>query len=164
VGRSGELSALSSRASDARKGRAQVVLIEGDAGYGKTELVRHFLRQSCDDFVIIRAEAEELAADVTLYLLGQLGVPTSDGPFAAGMELVDRLAEQQDLGPVALVIEDLHWADPASQDALLLAARRLREDRVLVIATARPDAARSAAWERFMLSDERGWPRACIPR
>ncbi len=156
VGRSEELSELSSRASDARKGRAQVVLIEGDAGYGKTELVRHFLRQSCDGFVVIRAEAEELATDATLYLLGQLGVSTTDGPFAAGMELVGHLAEQQDLGPVALVIEDLHWADPASQDALLLAARRLREDRVLVIATTRPDAARNAAWERFALSDDRG--------
>lgn len=157
VGRSDELTALSSRAADARRGRAQVILVEGDAGYGKTELVRHFLQQSCGDFVIIRAEAEELAVDATLYLLGQLGVSASDGPFAAGMELVNHLAEQQDLGPVALVIEDLHWADPASQDALLLAARRLREDRVLVIVTTRPDAARNAAWERFILSDERGY-------
>ena len=147
---------VSARVSVAAGGRAQVVLVEGDAGYGKTELVDRVVRESCEGFVVLRAEAEELAIDTSLYLLGQLGVSTTDGPVAAAMGLVEVLGDQQDRGPVALVVEDLHWADPVSRDALLLAARRLREDRVLIMVTTRPDPVGNAGWERFVRDDERG--------
>ncbi len=147
---------LSARASAAAGGRAQVVLVEGDAGHGKTELVAQVVRETCDGFVVLRAEAEELAMDASLYLVGQLGVAMTGGPVATAMGLLEVLAEQQDRGPVALVVEDLHWADPASRDSLLLAARRLREDRVLILVTSRPDPVGNSGWERFVRDDERG--------
>ena len=156
VGRIDERAEVSARVSVAAGGRAQVVLVEGDAGYGKTDLVGQVVRESCEGFVVLRAEAEELAIDSSLYLLGQLGVSTADGPVAAAMGLVEILGDQQDRGPVALVVEDLHWADRASRDALLLAARRLREDRVLIMVTTRPDPVGNAGWERFVRDDERG--------
>jgi hypothetical protein len=101
VGRTEERAVVSARVSVAAGGRAQVVLVEGDAGYGKTELVDRVVRESCEGFVVLRAEAEELAIDTSLYLLGQLGVSTTDGPVAAAMGLVEVLGDQQDRGPVA---------------------------------------------------------------
>ncbi|MEO8570710.1 MAG: AAA family ATPase [Chloroflexota bacterium] len=41
--------------------------------------------------------------------------------------------------PVALVVEDVQWADPSSQDLLAFLVRNLRADRVLLIATIRTD-------------------------
>ena len=42
IGRAAELSSLHAALDDARAGRGRVVLIEGDAGLGKTRLVDHF--------------------------------------------------------------------------------------------------------------------------
>jgi tetratricopeptide (TPR) repeat protein len=41
--------------------------------------------------------------------------------------------------PVLLRLEDLHWADPSSVDALRLLCQRVQDERVLVIGTFRPD-------------------------
>jgi DNA-binding CsgD family transcriptional regulator/tetratricopeptide (TPR) repeat protein len=55
------------------------------------------------------------------------------------------------------VVDDLHWADAASRLALLTVARRLEEDRVVLIVTSRPDSATSDGWDRFRLDD-----RCCV--
>ncbi len=52
--------------------------------------------------------------------------------------LVELEALQQ---PVALVVEDLHWADPSTIIALRSIARRVEGYRLLVIATSRPQVA-----------------------
>jgi tetratricopeptide (TPR) repeat protein len=90
-------------------------------------------------------------------LAAQLGPCTADGAFAAGLQLLAQIGELEDAGPVALAIEDLHWADTASRLALLTVARRLREDRVLMLVTGRPDGCEDG-WERLVLDRER-----CLP-
>lgn len=50
-------------------------------------------------------------------------------------ELVDRLAEEQ---PLLLVLEDLHWSDPASIQLLAYLARRRGGSRLLIVASFRP--------------------------
>jgi DNA-binding CsgD family transcriptional regulator len=47
-----------------------------------------------------------------------------------------RLAAEQ---PIAVVIEDLHWADRSTRDLLLFLARSLRDERVLLVVTYRSD-------------------------
>ena len=42
-------------------------------------------------------------------------------------------------GSVVLIVEDLHWADPATRDALAFLIRNLRDDRVLLVLTVRSD-------------------------
>jgi predicted ATPase len=42
--------------------------------------------------------------------------------------------------PLAVLVDDLHWLDTDSRDALLFAVRRLRADAVAVLATTRLDA------------------------
>ena len=58
--------------------------------------------------------------------LGQLGKlsPGAD-PLAAGRLLLDSLGELASGGPVVLVVEDLHWIDHPSAQALRFALRRL---------------------------------------
>ncbi|MCE9577624.1 MAG: protein kinase [Deltaproteobacteria bacterium] len=64
----------------------------------------------------------------------------------------DWLAAECAAGPVVLVIEDLHWGDLPSVNAIELALRNLREAPLVVLATARPD-----VHERFpQLWAERG--------
>jgi predicted ATPase len=50
--------------------------------------------------------------------------------------LLQRLAERK---PVLLVMEDLHWADPATRDSIAFIVRNLRSDRVLLLLTFRSD-------------------------
>jgi predicted ATPase len=54
--------------------------------------------------------------------------------FEAVCRLLDRLTRQQ---PVLLVVDDLHWADPASLAMLHYVVRGLSDRRFLVLATCR---------------------------
>jgi ATP/maltotriose-dependent transcriptional regulator MalT len=56
--------------------------------------------------------------------------------FEVLLELLRRFAEER---PIALVLEDVHWADAASRDFLRFLARNARDARVLVVATYRSD-------------------------
>ena len=96
-------------------GRAQVVWIEGDAGSGKTAVVRRVLDCLPPEFSVLRVEADELSRDVALGVVSQFGSVVAGTGFAAGVELLALFAAAQDDGPAAVVIEDVHWADVASR-------------------------------------------------
>jgi DNA-binding CsgD family transcriptional regulator len=132
-----------------------VVWIGGEAGSGKTHLLRTALRALPSEFLIVRAEADELAHDVAFDLVGQLGVGQATAPFPAGLSLLEHWGRLQADGPVAVAVEDLHWADPESRAALLVAARRLGQDRVLVLVTSRPGPDLDDGWGRMRLDHER---------
>src|SRR5579875_2497408 len=128
-------------------GSPQLVWIEADAGAGKTALLRKALAQLPHEFVTSRVHAEELAVDVPFQLAARLGATSQESPFATGQELLDIWSHLQEQGPVAIAIEDVHWADRESALALISAIRRLDRDRVLVIVTSRPSP--SEDWERL---------------
>ncbi len=153
VGRDAQLSALRACAEDAAAGRARVVWIEGEAGAGKTALLDRAVEGLPAGFTVQRAEADELGTDVPFGLVAQLADLAAETPFAAGLELVDRWSGGA--GPLAVVVEDLHWADVPSREALLTTAKRLSRDRVLMIVTSRPNPVPDG-WERLRLD-----PRRC---
>jgi AAA ATPase domain len=155
VGRGVELARIMCCVEAAGEGRAQVVWIEGEAGSGKTALVRRVLEGLPAGFSVLRAEADELSGDVAFGVVSQLGSVVAGTGFAAGVELLALLAEAQDGGPVVVVVEDVHWADMASRQALLTAARRLENDRVVMLLTSRPDAGVADGWDRFCLDPDR---------
>ncbi len=155
VGRRPELAAVLAAAQAAADHRPSVVWIEGGAGWGKTSLLRQALRDLPSDFIVVTAEADEFASDVSFNLLEQLGVRQATAVFPAGLELLEYLGRLQSAGPVALAVEDLHWTDPESRAALLVAARRLSQDRVLMVVTSRPEAAPGDGWERFRFDPSR---------
>ena len=148
VGRDVELVAVAACVDAAVAGQAQAVWIEGAAGSGKTALLREVLARLPPGCQVLRAEADELAGDVPLGVLTGLAPIGARDAFAAGMELLALLGAAQDAGPVAAVVEDLHWADAASCQALLTAARRLDQDKVVFLISSRPGP-RADGWERF---------------
>src|SRR2546428_530860 len=54
--------------------------------------------------------------------------------FEAWAQLLRRLAAEQ---PLLLLLDDLHWADPACLDLLLYVRRRVRDARLLILAAYR---------------------------
>ncbi len=53
------------------------------------------------------------------------------------LALLDRLSADR---PLVLVLEDLHWSDPATSDLLAFVVRNLRKARVLIVGTIRAEA------------------------
>ena len=150
VGRVSELAAIGTCVDAVSGGAGRVVWVEGDPGSGKTALVSHVAAELPAGFVVLRAAAEESAADQPFAVLDQLGIEGGESPHAAGLDLVALLTEAGSRGPVAVVVEDLHWADRESRQALLAVVRRVAEERVLLLVTSRPGAAPDG-WDRLVL-------------
>jgi len=107
----------------------------------------------------LRALLDELGVDAVRELVGpswrelarllpSLGEP-EPGPagqaaqarlFELLLGLLARLSRQT---PIAVVVEDLHWADQSTRDLLAFLVRNLRRNRVLVVVTYRSDEPRS---------------------
>jgi DNA-binding CsgD family transcriptional regulator/tetratricopeptide (TPR) repeat protein len=76
--------------------------------------------------------------------------------FEGFLILLERLGQQR---PVTVVVEDVHWADRSTLDLLAFIARRLRGERVLVIATYRSDELHRRHPLRPWLAELRRLPR-----
>ena len=159
IGRAAELSSLGAALDDARAGQGRVVLVEGDAGLGKTRLVEHFTSQA-SGIRVLAGGGIPLAADVpyapvievfralaVLYPPAGEGLLPRDQAVGAGppgparllslaAEALRAVAEQL---PVVVVVEDLHWADASTRGLVSYLARVLRRDRVLLLATVRAE-------------------------
>jgi ATP/maltotriose-dependent transcriptional regulator MalT len=158
VGRSAELARIDAAVAAVTAGRSASVWIEGVAGAGKSSLLERALRRLPEDFAVVRAEADEFSSDVPFSLAGQLAAVSAETPMGAAIQL---LAAWGDLGartsdaPLAIVLDDLHWADPASREALLITVRRLAVDRLLLLVTSRPPAEPADGWDRIRLDARR---------
>ncbi len=138
----------------ARAGGPAVVSLEGEAGYGKSALLRELIGR-LDGFHVLRAGGEESAQDDRLLLLREWEAVPEDAALpqhtlqASRMlgTVVDRL---QLTGPVALVVDDLHWIDPDSAGALAALVQRAAGDRLLVATAFRPLGRRHLAWRRVV--------------
>jgi DNA-binding CsgD family transcriptional regulator len=150
VGRVSEVTAIGAYADAVSGGAGRVVWVEGDPGSGKTALVNHVVAELPDAFVVLRVAADESAGDRPFAVLEQLGIKGGESPQAVGLDLVALLTEAGGGGPVAVVVEDLHWADRESRQALLAVVRRMGEEQVLLLVTSRPGAAPDG-WDRLLL-------------
>ncbi|MGQ4387394.1 AAA family ATPase [Streptomyces sp. SAS_270] len=170
LGRTDSLALLDAARELARAGHPRRVLVEGPAGVGKTALVRHFLR-GCPR--VLYAAGEEAESHLAFGVLEQLLGARSRwaDPPAAGAELLEALDAEQDAieengeengegsvagAPVAVVLDDAQWADHPSLQALAFAVRRLRADRVLVLAVVRDaaDPGLPAGTRRLFTADD----------
>ncbi len=113
------------------------MLLAGEAGVGKTALVRAFcerhpgvpvLTGACDALFTPRPLGPLL--DIAAESGGELQALAERGPPPA--ELLAALARSL-RSPRILVLEDLHWADEATLDVLRLLARRVAGLPALVI-------------------------------
>ncbi|HEX2576019.1 MAG TPA: AAA family ATPase, partial [Aquihabitans sp.] len=156
VGRVAERAALAGASGRAAGGRPVVVSVEGEAGVGKSALLRWLADERSPDVRLLAASGEEgeqrLDLGVAEQLLEEaaaLGVTVTarfgragprPEPFDVGAALVDVIARLAAAEPVLVSVDDAQWADPPSVQALTFAVRRLRRLPVLVVVGHRPDA------------------------
>jgi DNA-binding CsgD family transcriptional regulator len=144
--RSAELDALDGHLAAVREqGRGRLVLIAGEAGIGKTALVRAFCERgghgrvlwgACDALFTPRPLGPFV--DIAEELGGDFGAVVAEGA-AAGPLLAALTRSLRGRPPDVVVLEDLHWADEATLDVLRLLARRIESLPALVLATYRDD-------------------------
>lgn len=164
LGRRLEQQQLAGLLGGAREGHSGVLVLRGDAGIGKTALVDAMLAQA-DGLRVVRssgvesememayAGVQQLCAPLLEFLdrlpkpqrtalQTALGIADGDGPpdqLLVSLALLTLLAEAASHRPTVCVIDDAHWIDRASMQAMAFAARRVLADRVVILfATRRP--------------------------
>ncbi|MEU9919004.1 AAA family ATPase [Streptomyces sp. NPDC051001] len=158
VGREPEIERLRDCALAARTGQPWIVLVEGDAGIGKSELLRHWLvDRSLADFTVLRARCDASEQDLVFGVVQQLvslvpagvlqdfpllkgPVPATAAAFHVGGQLLGLVSVLESVQPVAVVLDDLQWADRASLQAWGFVLRRLDADSLLTVVTVRTTA------------------------
>ncbi|MFJ9818635.1 AAA family ATPase [Streptomyces sp. NPDC101151] len=149
VGRRAEVGALLHCAEAVGEGAPWVVVVEGEAGIGKTALIRH-VAQGLVDFEVLWAACDVSEQDFAFGVLDQVVrrlpgwpreafVPGERGTGRRPMELAARLlgvlAEAE--RPLVVVIDDAQWADEESLEALAFLVRRLWSERLFLLLTVR---------------------------
>ena len=125
-------------------GHSQILLVQGEAGIGKTTLVERFLSE-LPATRVLRASGDESESHVPFAMADQL--LRSDGRgsdalragrhVAVGLELLELISSGPEDAPCVVVVDDAHLVDAESLRALLFAARRLLASRALVLLVVR---------------------------
>lgn len=159
VGRDPELSRIRDLVGSARGGQGGALVIAGEAGIGKSALVREALADYSHSRWLQGAETERdlpyaaLGALCTPYLdrldvLSDahrtaleiaLGLRQGDAPsrLIVGLALLGVLADAADREPIVVAVDDLQWVDQQSQDVLIVVARRLVAESLAMVFTIR---------------------------
>ena len=144
-----------------RHGRSEALVVLGPAGIGKTALLGYAFERA-QGMQVLRARGDPAEVGIPYAGLSQLLSPLLDllpslsrpqaaaiaaalaiGPpagkeafpvYAATLSLLATAASQT---PLLVLVDDGHWIDVASMDALLFAQRRLALDPVLLLLTFR---------------------------
>jgi DNA-binding CsgD family transcriptional regulator len=147
VGRAAELARVAEVLARVEAGQPWLVTIEGDPGIGKTTLVRRCLAQA-DGLKILSARGDQAETHLDFGIVDQLlraagdAVPTvpsvdaaapAASSFAVGAHLLEVVGGQHATGAIALVVDNLQWADRRSVEALAFMLRRLSVDAVLTV-------------------------------
>ena len=144
--RSVESAALDAALATVRaSGAGAIVLVSGEAGIGKTSLVRAFCERQdvvawwggCDALLTPRPLGPFL--DIAEAAGPSFAARIADGatPTEFLATLVEALRRRRT--PVLLVIEDLHWADEATLDVVRLLARRIGSLPAMLVITYREE-------------------------
>ncbi|HEX5503827.1 MAG TPA: AAA family ATPase, partial [Thermomicrobiales bacterium] len=155
AGRDRELGVLRARLAATLVGRGSLVLIGGEAGIGKTALGEAALAEAIGQGALVLvgrcydlSETPPYGPWVEAFAraLGGDGPPPPDFTGSAATSQAALVAAARDYlaalaarRPLVLLLDDLHWADPASLDLLRVLARGLAAMPLLLLATYRSD-------------------------
>src|SRR5439155_3007369 len=157
LGSAEEQARLDSIDADARGGVGGTLLLRGEPGIGKSELLGYAAAQA-SDFRVLRATGVESETELpfsglaelckpVLELVGSIAQPqavalssalalgpaTATDAFAIAVATLSLLAEAAEQQPVLAVVDDVPWMDSASRNALFFAARRLRAEPIAML-------------------------------
>jgi DNA-binding CsgD family transcriptional regulator len=162
-----ELGLLGELVSRARAGEGALAFVEGQAGVGKTELLRVAAKLgAAEGLRVLRARGSELDRAFAFGVVRQLlerevadqrelltggaepaaavfapagGEPrVEEGLFASLQGLHWLVVNLAAREPLLLLIDDVHWADTASLRWLVFLAERVEDVQALVVSAARP--------------------------
>jgi DNA-binding CsgD family transcriptional regulator len=160
-GRDTERAAIGELLEAARASRSSALVVRGEAGIGKTALLEDARERAPDMHVLsargVESESElpfaavhqllrpalthieKLPAPQASALGGALGLDAGGADerflvFAGCLSLLSEMAERR---PVLCLVDDAHWLDGASEDALLFVARRLEAEGIVLLFGAR---------------------------
>ncbi|MEV1021268.1 AAA family ATPase [Streptomyces sp. NPDC050264] len=142
-----ELERLAAAVRDATDGAGSVVLVLGEAGIGKSSLVRALPRVLPRGARLLVGHCDDLATGRPLGplrdLVGSVGAELARALRDAGDRHRVHEALHAELAggphPAVLVVEDVHWADEASLDALRYLVRRVEGLPAVLVLTYRDD-------------------------
>ncbi|MGH3901971.1 MAG: ATP-binding protein [Pseudonocardiaceae bacterium] len=164
------LDVLRATVAEAAAGHGTTVLLTGEAGIGKTSVVRAFLAALDHRVRVFAGACDDLLAPRTLGPLRD-AARGSCGPLEralAGQQSGDTIfgaivEELAGTAPTVVVVEDVHWADDATLDVLRYVARRVDGFRAVLVLTFRDDAVDAAHPLQHLLGALAGTPVRRIP-
>jgi DNA-binding CsgD family transcriptional regulator len=159
-GRSSECEALDRLIADVRAGESRVLVVRGEAGVGKTALLKYVSKRA-SGWRLIRVAGVEAEIELAFAGLQQLCAPMLGrldrlpGPqrdalatafglragetpdrFLVGLAVLMLLSDAAEEKPLICLVDDAQWMDQASRQTLAFVARRLLAESVaLVFAT-----------------------------
>jgi DNA-binding CsgD family transcriptional regulator len=145
----------------ARAGRSEALVLEGEAGVGKTALLDYAIA-SASDLRVLRAVGVESEMELAFAALHQLCAPVLDrlerlpvpqrdallttfglhpapapDRFLVGLAVLSLVSEVADERPLVCVVDDAQWLDRASAQCVAFVARRLQAESVVMLFAAR---------------------------
>jgi DNA-binding CsgD family transcriptional regulator len=157
LGRGRELEKVGGLLDGARAGSSGVLAVVGEAGIGKSSLLR-WAAERADGMQVLRASGVQSEAHIpfaglfellrpALGVVEQLPEPQAAAlesalalrpgqahdRFAVGAATLGLLAACAESAPVLVLVDDAHWLDGSSADALRFALRRLVADAIAVL-------------------------------
>lgn len=141
------LSSLHSGFREAALGEGYCFFIMGEAGIGKTSLVKAFLKKTEDESVQYLGACDSLFTPRPLGPLYDLALQMNEDwikeihSVSSRAELFSKFVQElsQKQKPVIIVFEDIHWADEATLDFVKFLSRRISRLKCLFILTLRDD-------------------------
>src|SRR3712207_3933586 len=164
LGRTTERAVLDRLLANVREGQSAVLVIHGEAGVGKTALLRYAARQAAGFRVAqvtgVEAEMElpfagvhQLCAPMLAHLDAlprpqrdglsvALGLASGESPdrFMVGLAVLGLLSAAAEERPLLCLVEDAQWLDAASSQVLGFVARRVLAESVAIVVAVRDPA------------------------
>src|SRR4051794_38873757 len=192
-GRSEESAVVDGLLAGARGGHSGVLVLRGEAGFGKTALLEHAIR-SAPDLRVLRAEGVESELELAFAALHQLCAPALDrlerlpGPqhdalaitfglqagaapdrFLVGLATLNLLSDVAQERPLLCAIDDAQWLDRSSAQVLTFVARRCQTESVGMLFAARTPTAELAGLPELVVeglddADARDLLASVIPK
>jgi DNA-binding CsgD family transcriptional regulator/tetratricopeptide (TPR) repeat protein len=143
--------------------RGRLMLVRGEAGVGKTVLLRHFCAHECGTARVLWGSCDALftprplgpLVDIAQITGGELAKLVASGakPHEVVLELTRELKQR---APTIVILDDVHWADEATLDVLRLIGRRLETVPALIVVSYRDDELDGAHPLRIVLGEFAG--------